>query len=130
MDLKEFIKISLQQIVEGVSEAQGTELGGNINASNYGVPAGKNVFSANDLGMFTLVEFDVAVSAETTGKGDANLKVFGVGVGGGGEHKAGSANRIAFAVPVRLPDGDKSRYEERKRRESSALNRTSNWQAV
>lgn len=130
MDLKDFVKASLQQILAGVKEAQESDPEGNINASNYGVPAGKNVFSSNDLGMFTLVEFDVAVSAETTGKGDANLKVFGVGVGGGGEHKAGSANRIAFAIPVRLPDGDKSRKEERKRTNQTAYDRRGGWQAT
>lgn len=127
MDLKDFVKASLQQILEGVKEAQASDPDGNINASNYGIPVGKNVFSANDLGIFTLVEFDVAVSAETSGKGDANLKVFGVGLGGGGEHKAGSANRIAFAIPVRLPDGDRKRKEKRERQETRSFKPPSGW---
>src|SRR5580700_5380305 len=105
MDLKDFVAVSLQQILEGIREAQRESIEGlNINASNDGVPTGKNIFTGA-YGTFTLVEFDVAVSAETNAKGDANLKVFGTGASGQIEHKAGSANRIAFAVPVRLPDG-------------------------
>lgn len=111
MDLKDFVAVTLQQILEGVKQAQSVADGTHINAENAGVPSGKNVFSAGTYGTFTLVEFDVAVSAETSGKGGANLKVFGVGVEGGGERKAGSANRIAFAIPVRLPDGDRKRAD-------------------
>ncbi|MBN8245225.1 hypothetical protein JF546_19595 [Nitratireductor aquimarinus] len=120
MDLKDFVTASLQQIIDGVKEAQGVDGGDNINAQNAGIPSGKNAFSAGTYGNFTLVEFDVAVSAETSGKGRANLQVFGVGFEGGGEHKAGSANRIAFAIPVRLPDGDSRRAREMRARESKA----------
>ncbi|WP_081158771.1 trypco2 family protein [Ensifer aridi] len=116
MDLKDFVAASLQQIVAGVKQAQAAEDGENINADGAGLPSGKNAFSSGSYGTFTIVEFDVAVSAETSGKGGANLKVFGVGVDGGGEHKSGTANRIAFAIPVRLPDGDNKRAEEIKRR--------------
>ncbi|MDF1631051.1 hypothetical protein [Mycoplana sp. MJR14] len=126
MDLKDFVAASLQQILEGVKQAQAAEGGDNINAENLGVPEGKNVFAAGTYGTFTLVEFDVAVSAETSGKGGANLKVFGVGLEGGGEHKAGRANRIAFAIPVRLPDGDRSRGK-RDRREYSRGSGSSEW---
>jgi hypothetical protein len=63
------------------------------------------------MGVFTRVDFDVAVSAETAGGGKGSIKVFGVGVDAGGEHKTGYANRFTFAVPVRLPDG--AVWEER-----------------
>jgi hypothetical protein len=114
MDLKDFVAATLEQILAGVAKSQATELGTNINAENPGIPNGKNVFSGGSYGTFTLVEFDVAVSAETTGKGGANLQVFGVGFEGGGEHKAAHANRISFAIPVRLPDGDTTRAESRR----------------
>lgn len=117
MDLKDFVAASLQQILEGVKKAQASEDGAHINAENAGIPAGKNTFSNGTYGNFTLVEFDVAVSAETSGKGGANLQVFGVGFEGGGEHKAGSANRIAFAIPVRLPDGDNEKASAARRRQ-------------
>lgn len=111
MDLKDFVAASLRQILDGVAQAQAGENGANINAEGAGIPDGKNVFSNGTYGNFTIVEFDVAVSAETAGKGGANLQVFGVGFEGGGEHRAGRANRISFAIPVRLPNGDKSRAQ-------------------
>jgi len=117
MDVKEFVAESLSQILEGVREAQRSDGGSDINAYNANsIPGGKNAFAAGQFGTFTLVEFDIAVSAETSGKGGANLKVFGVGIEGGGEHTAGKANRITFAIPVRLPDGDKERAEDINRR--------------
>ncbi len=123
MDLKDFVSASLQQISDGVRQAQAIEGGENINAENAGIPAGKNVFSSGMYGNFTLVEFDVAVSAETKGRGGANLQVFGVGFEGGGEHKAGSANRIAFAIPVRLPDGDDEKASEARRKKDAEWRR-------
>lgn len=125
MNLKDFVAASLQQILEGVRQAQNVEGGSHINAENAGIPDGKNAFSAGTYGNFTLVEFDVAVSAETSGKGGANLKVFGVGVEGGTEHKAGTANRIAFAIPVRLPDGDREKAEAVRRRERQEIDELS-----
>ncbi|EJM98893.1 hypothetical protein [Phyllobacterium sp. YR531] len=121
MDLKDFIASSLQQIVEGVKLAQQAEGGDNVNATLVSTDLGGNLINSGAYGLFTRVDFDVAVSAETSGKGGANLKVFGVGFEGGGEHKSGAANRLAFSVPVRLPDGDTERTNEiaRKRREST-----------
>lgn len=121
MDLKDFIASSLQQIVEGVKSAQQAEGGDNVNATLVSTDLGGNLINSGAYGLFTRVDFDVAVSAETSGKGGANLKVFGVGVEGGGEHKSGAANRLAFSIPVRLPDGDRERGEEiqRKRREAN-----------
>lgn len=120
MDLKDFVAAGLEQILAGIKQAQAADEGSNINAENAGIPSGKNAFSGGTYGNFTLVEFDVAVSGETSGKGGANLKVFGVGFEGGGEHKAGTANRIAFAIPVRLPDGDSERAGAIKRKMDAA----------
>lgn len=111
MDIREFVEETLKQVIEGVKAAQESEGGNLINASNN-APVSGHLFSNGTLGTFTIVEFDIAVSAETAGKGGAGLKVFGVGVEGSGEHKSGYANRISFAVPVRLPDGDRSKIEE------------------
>lgn len=104
MDLKTFITETLGQILDGVKDAQRAQDGGRINAEGGGSPGG-NLFSAGIYGMFTRVDFDVAVSAESTGSGKAGLRVFGIGAEGGGEHKTGLANRITFSVPIRLPEG-------------------------
>jgi hypothetical protein len=131
MDLKDFVAASLQQILEGIKQAQATAEGSNINAEGAGIPSGKNAYSGGSYGTFTLVEFDVAVSAETSGKGGANLKVFGAGFEGGGEHKSGTANRISFAVPVRLPDGDTQRARAIEARHHNEYNESpGGWQGV
>lgn len=110
MELKDYVAEALGQILSGISEAQSKEHGKNINAANFGIPQGLKVFNSN-IGVFTIVDFDIAVSAETSGGGGANLKVFGIGAEAAAEHKAGRANRLTFSVPVRLPDGDRSKYD-------------------
>ncbi|HMF21297.1 MAG TPA: trypco2 family protein [Pseudolabrys sp.] len=107
MELKTFIAETLQQICAGIKEAQSADGGDAINAESAGAHGG-NLFSST-YGNFTRVDFDVAVSAETGGGGKGSIKVFGVGAEGGAERKTAYANRITFSVPVRLPDGAKSK---------------------
>lgn len=109
MELKDFITQTLDQVIGGIKAAQEGEDGKLINARILGgVDAGGMLVNAGGLGMLTRVDFDVLVSAETSGSGGAKLTVFGIGAEGAGEHKSASANRITFSVPIRLPDGDTS----------------------
>ena len=86
MELKEFIKETLTQITQGVVQAQGTDSGPDVNARTGGYDKfGGNLTNVGDYGMFTRVDFDVAVSAETSGGGEVKLTVFGVGAEGGGK---------------------------------------------
>ena len=108
MDLETFIAEALRQIVTGVRNAQqATPDGASINAQMRGGATG-HLIAAGTSGMFTRVDFDVAVSAETSGQGKAGLKVFGIGASAEGEHQHRYANRISFSVPVRLPDGKRT----------------------
>jgi hypothetical protein len=110
MELKEFIEASLRQVIEGVKAAQAGEDGSLVNAQVAGaIPLGDGLANAGNLGVLTKVDFDVSVSAETTGSGGIKLVVFGVGAEGGGQQRAMAANRVSFSVPVRLPDGDVTR---------------------
>jgi hypothetical protein len=124
MELKDFVAATLAQIVAGVKEAQVGADGENVNAEMVNVGGG-NLIDGGTYGIATRVDFDVSVTAETSGAAGAKLTVFGVGVDAGGDHKAGSANRICFSVPVRLPDGDKSRAEgiEQQRRDQRSRRR-------
>lgn len=115
MDVKDFISQSLQEIIQGVSEAQQDVGGEQIAANMAGHTGGGNLINAGKHGIFTRVDFDVAVSAETSGSGGGNLKVFGVGIEGSAEHTAGKANRLTFSVPVRLPEGDQKVADQIKR---------------
>ena len=104
MDLKTFVTKTLQQIVAGIKEAQASE-GGSVNAEMFGTATG-HLINGGTSGTFTRVDFDVAISAESSGGAKGSLKVFSVGgAEAGGERKSGYANRISFSVPVRLPDG-------------------------
>jgi Trypsin-co-occurring domain 2 len=116
MDLKAFVAETLQQICDGIRQAQSKEGGDAINAeSNLGVVSG-HLIPSGSYGVFTRVDFDIAVSAESVGGAKGGIKVWGIGdIEGGGERKTGHANRIAFSVPVRLPDGAKSIQGSRHR---------------
>ncbi|CAN7720037.1 hypothetical protein [Mesorhizobium sp. LjNodule214] len=139
MDLKDFISASLLQIIEGVKNAQAEAGGDNINAAQFSQQPGGNIIHAGEYGLFSRVDFDVAVSAETAGKGGVDLKVFGVGIGAGADKKATAANCIVFSVPVRLPYGDQNvakeisdrraaaEKERQERRARSRNTRTSFW---
>ena len=123
MELQNFVAETLLQMIEGVRIAQSGEEGSNVNADMSGAAFGGNLVNVGTYGVATRVDFDVSVSAETSGGAGAKLTVFGVGVGGGVDHKAGAANRISFSVPVRLPDGDTGRAN-RLRAEDEAVYRS------
>jgi len=93
-----------------------------------GAEFGGHLVNVGEYGVATRVDFDVSVSAETTGGAGAKLTVMGVGIGGGAEHKAGSANRISFSVPIRLPDGDSGRAKRVKANEAAEWERISSQQ--
>jgi hypothetical protein len=107
MDLKTFIAETLEQILAGIKRPSDgrwrfDRCGDVSRRRSVRQPHERNGGSP---GIFTRVDFDVAISAETIGGGKAGLTVFGIGAEGKGEHKFGHANRISFSVPVRLPDG-------------------------
>lgn len=116
MELKEFIKETIEQILEGISEAQAGSLGKNVNASTDGGSAtkdlGGHLINRGKFGVFTRIDFDVSVAAESEGKGGLRVAVFGQGVDAGGSRKSSNASRVLFSVPVRLPDGDSDRARE------------------
>lgn len=108
MELKDFIKTSLVDIITGIKEAQD----GIFEVSGAAInPIGdennkefKN--AASDL-IHRFVEFDVAVSVSNKvgGKGGASINVVAANIGAQGEalHSHESASRIKFKVAVKLP---------------------------
>ena len=128
MNVEDFVAESLTQVIAGIRKAQAQTDGMNVNASMVGASSGElggHLFNADNYGMFSRVDFDIAVTAETTGKAGAGIKVWVVGVEAGGEHKSGTASRISFSVPVRLPDGDKARQEQFDSEEAARFRRAS-----
>ncbi|ESW88667.1 hypothetical protein NKH47_14765 [Mesorhizobium sp. M1060] len=108
MDLDEFISETLGQILSGIAKAQGTDIGKNVNAAFPGV-LGSNLSALPEFGVFARVDFDVAVTAETSVGGKGSIRVWGIGAEGGKDSKSQTVSRVVFAVPLRLPDGDQSK---------------------
>ena len=133
MELEDFVATSLRQLIKGIEKAQAEPGGENINAAFRHAELSGNLMHAHDDGMFTRVDFDVAVTAETSGKAGGGVKVWSVGLEGGASHTHNRASRISFSVPVRLPDGDRKRVEENRekdRRTYSEMNSSdSGWMA-
>lgn len=128
MELEDFVATSLRQIIKGIQKAQAEPGGENVNAAFRHAELAGNLMHAQDDGMFTRVDFDVAVTAETAGKAGAGVKVWSVGFDAGASHTQNKASRISFSVPVRLPDGDRTRVDrnrESDRRSYEEMNRNS-----
>ncbi len=118
MNLEDFVDTSLRQIIAGVKKAQkATRLPGKhpseadvINpVVMYGAdpaPKGK-YFATVDRNLVHFVDFDVAVTTDSTSevKGGLSLRVAGIGFGGGGgvSDKDSVVSRIKFQVPILLP---------------------------
>lgn len=114
MELSEFVKQSLTQIVSGVKSAQ-EEIrtqGGYANpavfASSPGNASTTHFGSVEDGQNVLLVDFDVAVTVTDTIEGGVGGKLsvasfFKVEAGGKGSTASEATSRIQFKVPLALP---------------------------
>lgn len=106
MELKDFISETLNQIIDGVKDAQehakGT--GAAISPMAYGGEPGPelNGMPVKD------IEFDVAVTATEGTKTKGGIGVFvgpvGLGTHGQSDTASSSISRIKFVVPLSLPE--------------------------
>jgi hypothetical protein len=118
MQLREFIKTVMTEIVEGVRDAQ------DQNGGAFIVPAGDGGhkyadhprFAASARMKSTIVDFDVAITAEDAAKieGGAGIKVLSIQFGAKGENstKDTTVSRIQFAVPLLLPESKREWNKE------------------
>lgn len=103
MELKDFITNSVLDVMNAIHDAQRAWAEsvdkGAIN------PVWDNTDRLRD--HVQMMEFDIAVTAESSksGGGKAGIKVVGVEIGGSGEAKSQSStvSRIKFAVPIVPP---------------------------
>ncbi len=104
MELREFVKGTLVEIVGGVVDAQNEETVKKNGASV--VPVGRGPVE-DPIARYQEVSFDVAVTARegTATKGGLGIFVGPIGVGTQGQSEAGesSVSRVRFTVPVQLP---------------------------
>jgi len=101
VELKEFIKATLTEIMDGVLDAQS---GWTASGKKGGIAVVADQIRKSD---FQDVSFDVAVTAEnkTNEKAGGGIKVWGVGLSGeiSGVKGSSSVSRIQFKVPVIMP---------------------------
>jgi hypothetical protein len=106
MNLAEFVEESLSQILVGIRAAQRKEGGGAVGAEMFSGPKNGSLVQGGTSGIFTVVEFDVSVVAETTAGGKGGLKVWSVGVEGEGKRSDQQTSRVRFGVQLKIPRGD------------------------
>lgn len=103
MELHEFIRETLSQIIRGITEAQQSD--SITSTSGAIVPSGQGL---SDKDYFNQeVNFDIAVTTQsgTESKGGIGIFVGPVTLGSSGksDQSTDSTNRIKFAVPIYLP---------------------------
>jgi hypothetical protein len=110
MELDEFVKTVLTQVLSGITKAQGDDKVGPFVVPNkdgfHAYPANARVASNNRL-KSTIIDFDVAITVESSGqtKGGGGLKIVGIGANVEGQLSTKDINvsRIQFGVPLMLP---------------------------
>ena len=119
MELNQFIKEVLTNIVSGIRSAQEQE-----GVGPFVVPSGDSGhdyathsrFSNSAQLKSTIVDFDIALTVEESGKtaGGGVLKVAGIGASVSGESssKDTKVSRIQFSIPVLLPESQKQWHLE------------------
>ncbi len=136
MDLEQFVKEALSEIVLGVNAAQDqVEVSGaRVNPAGVRPGAGPDGY----LGQLSsgetvfVVDFDVAVTVSGGAQGEAGAKVqvlglFTAKLGGAKRTARDSTSRIKFRVPLALrPDSaSKVAFDEKLRKDNDALDRWS-----
>jgi hypothetical protein len=110
MELKDFIKNTLEQIVEGVSLAQVTisENGGVINPSSIGYQKDGQWTQYNHA-MPQTIEFNVCLTSTKTADSREGIGVFLGPINLGKKNDSGTeqvaVTRVQFTVPLVLPPG-------------------------
>lgn len=112
MELREFVKITLEQIVEGVAQAQETIAvrGGNVNPTgmDYFKDGNRNIYRH---AMPQEVFFDVGLASTDNFGSSEGIGVFLGSISLGKKNESGvehvAVTKVRFTVPLVLPPGSK-----------------------
>jgi hypothetical protein len=108
MDIKEFTRDTIQQIIEGANEA-------NSIISQYGAKVNSNLHDKTDLE----ISFDIAVTVVGTESAELGGKIqiaqlFKIGATGNETTSNQQVSRIQYKIPVKLPiDQEKANRHRR-----------------
>lgn len=112
MELKDFVKATLEQIVEGAASAQETikERGGIVNPSSMSFQKDGS-WNNYEHAMPQEVVFDVGLTSTDSRGSSEGIGVFLGSISLGKKNDAGVENvavsKVKFSVPLVLPPGDK-----------------------
>lgn len=116
MELKEFVQATLENIIDGVQEAQKNtkqdaaydEYKDCVNPQlniGHGASAKNKHYLSSDKQLIHFVDFDVMISAEEVGKagGGISVKVMGLGANtdAGVTTSSSAVNKVKFSVPIK-----------------------------
>jgi hypothetical protein len=114
VDLSEFVKVTLCQIIDGVTAAQAVakEKGGNINPTNV-LYQRDGQWNRDQVGRVVDVQFDVALTSSDGTATSEGIGVFlgtiNLGAKGSSEAKSVAQTSVKFMVPLMLPPGQDAR---------------------
>ncbi len=114
MELKDFISQSIQQIFEGVKQAQSQTKDMNgliaphkLRMSDKEIPNHQAIIGYHHTTPIISVDFDISVTTQDSTKDKAGAGIFiaAIGLGGqiGSETSNSQLNKLRFSVPVILP---------------------------
>jgi hypothetical protein len=111
MELRDFIKETISQIIDGITESQEFAKSKKAVVNPFGM-AGGNKDGFGYLGYTgehaSIVEFNVALTVNEELKGKASIGVLTGILGIGGQKETGTTNssisNISFKIPIKLPD--------------------------
>ena len=117
MELREFVRSTLLEIVAGVTDAQkALDEEGSTAVVNALAAGNLKVHSRRGLPLLQMIEFDVALTVtETTDKGIGgrlSIAAASIGTQRGASVENSEVSRVRFQVPVVLPMGKGTREDD------------------
>ncbi len=105
MELKDFIKSTFTEIIDGVKEARATGETASGIASNSRVKIeqlGSGLMQDCNGALYSVVEFDVAVTASTKVDGSSGIDVMAFKLGGSAGKEDQTVSRVRFSIPMQF----------------------------
>jgi hypothetical protein len=105
MELKDFIKATFVEIIEGVNEARSTSdsaSGIESNMRNRMDQLAPGIMQDHNGALYSVVEFDVAVTATSKVDGSGAINVMALKLSGGVGTEDQTVSRVKFAIPMRF----------------------------
>ncbi len=104
MELKEFISKTLQEVLQGINEAQNELAGKNIGTVVPFTVEGQGTLKPPEISPYQNIKFEVAVNIEEKSGSGASISVLSALVNGKIQGNSANANthasKISFVVPV------------------------------